>query len=358
MIPPYLLASLIALPILAAPAPQSSIGEYLTCDPNADSCTNPNFTCCVGPLDVDIWKYTCRETTDCSTSSSGLTQSFSDQSQTQQESQQSQNVADYVACTPNVDSCNSAALGFTCCVGPDDANAGNWFSTCRPNNNCYTTPTPAPQAEQQQQQQPQNVADYVACIPNVDSCSSAALGFTCCVGPKDASAGNWFSTCRPSNNCYEASTQSVSSFTTSCLDDKSCGYRAQFDNPPNVAGQGVVYECLTLTNYARNLYNPPAGNLVWSDYLTAFAQQSAEYSADNSCWDCHTNAGGGTSWGQNLYEGKRSCSDSYSGWVTDEASSYGGHFMNVVGFAVPYVNMGCGSSNTNGGATVCNYGLA
>ncbi|KAI9340542.1 hypothetical protein BDR26DRAFT_861296 [Obelidium mucronatum] len=152
--------------------------------------------------------------------------------------------------------------------------------------------------------------------------------------------------------------------STCSIADGSCRIRAQSDSPPNVAGTGMVYECVTLANYARQHYNPGVNDLVWSNSLAAYAQQSADYSATYNCWDCHTNSGPGTTWGQNLYLSKKSCSEAYYGWVTNEAlgndasNPDAGHFTNVVGFASPYVYIGCSVSTIKAGATVCNYGLS
>ncbi|KAI8607629.1 hypothetical protein BC830DRAFT_1158287 [Chytriomyces sp. MP71] len=144
----------------------------------------------------------------------------------------------------------------------------------------------------------------------------------------------------------------------------SCVALTSSDAPPNVAGTGAQYECLTLTNYARQHYNPGVWDLYWDDQLAQYAQGSADYASANGCSECHTNSGPGTSWGQNLYLGPCSCTDAYNGWVTNEAAGNDpfnpdeGHFTNVVGFAVPYQKVGCASSSVGGQcATVCNYGL-
>ncbi|KAI9340544.1 hypothetical protein BDR26DRAFT_351970 [Obelidium mucronatum] len=143
-----------------------------------------------------------------------------------------------------------------------------------------------------------------------------------------------------------------------------CAYYAQSDSPPNMAGYDVATECLVLTNYPRQHYNPGTWDLTWNDALASAAYGSAEYSARNQCSHCHTNSGPGTSWGQNLYLGPCSCTDAYFGWITNEAAGNdpfnrdAGHFQNVVGFEVPYQSVGCASANVNGVcATVCNYGI-
>ncbi|KAI9340537.1 hypothetical protein BDR26DRAFT_934407 [Obelidium mucronatum] len=143
----------------------------------------------------------------------------------------------------------------------------------------------------------------------------------------------------------------------------ACAALTSTDKPPSVANLSVPEECTILANYARSHYNPTAKPLTWSPTLAGYAQASADYSATNNCWDCHTNSGPGTTWGQNLYLSKKSCAESYFGWVTNEAAGNdpvnvdAGHFTNVVGFAAPYKTIGCASSRIGQGATVCNYGL-
>ncbi|ORY45714.1 hypothetical protein BCR33DRAFT_716348 [Rhizoclosmatium globosum] len=142
-----------------------------------------------------------------------------------------------------------------------------------------------------------------------------------------------------------------------------CMILAQTDVPPQVYGQTVEVECLELANYARRHYNPGVFDLKWDPLLAQYAEESAIYAATQGCTHCHTNSGGGTTWGQNLYTSARSCSEAYYGWVTKEAAGQdpynpdAGHFKNIVGFTMPYRIIGCGSSQINGGATVCNYGL-
>ncbi|KAI8607213.1 hypothetical protein BC830DRAFT_1234704 [Chytriomyces sp. MP71] len=108
----------------------------------------------------------------------------------------------------------------------------------------------------------------------------------------------------------------------------------------------MTTQCVQLANYARHHYNPGAVDLVWNPTLAQAAQESADYAAQHDCWNCHTNAGPGTTWGQNLFLSKRSCQDAYNGWVTTEAAGKDsvnleeGHFKNVVGFAAPYRTIG------------------
>ncbi|KAI9340536.1 hypothetical protein BDR26DRAFT_861284 [Obelidium mucronatum] len=143
-----------------------------------------------------------------------------------------------------------------------------------------------------------------------------------------------------------------------------CKVLANTDTPPNVKGLSVDQECTILANYARSHYSG-AGPLVWNEKLAEYATASAKYAAENNCSHCHTNSGSGTSWGQNLYTGKDSCTNSYHGWVTNEALGNdphnldAGHFKNIVGFEVDYKTIGCGSFVAASGmaATVCNYGL-
>ncbi|KAJ3291126.1 hypothetical protein HDU79_002655 [Rhizoclosmatium sp. JEL0117] len=146
--------------------------------------------------------------------------------------------------------------------------------------------------------------------------------------------------------------------------DGSCIVRAQYDNPPNYRGYDPSIECTYLANYARQVYNPGVWDLWWDQNLQPYAMRSATYSATYQCSHCHTESGPGYSWGQNLYLSMCSCSDAYFGWVTNEALGQdpanpdAGHFTNVVGFAVPYQSIGCGSAQVNGVcATVCDYGL-
>ncbi|KAJ3059474.1 hypothetical protein HDU98_004515, partial [Podochytrium sp. JEL0797] len=152
-----------------------------------------------------------------------------------------------------------------------------------------------------------------------------------------------------------------------------CVSLSHTDSPPQVPNDSSEYACLTLANYARQHYNPGVWDLMWDETLVPDAIESARYSAVHGCWDCHTNSGGGTTWGQNLYLSKTSCADGYYGWVTNEAAQHDsvnvveGHFTNVVGFAVDYVSMGCGAYRTTGheegsppagvSAVVCNFGL-
>ncbi|KAJ3126963.1 hypothetical protein HK100_009996 [Physocladia obscura] len=144
----------------------------------------------------------------------------------------------------------------------------------------------------------------------------------------------------------------------------NCEPLAMTDNPPDVSGESFSQGCVDLTNYARNHYNYGVNLLYWDDILATYAAASAAYSATNNCWDCHTNSGAGTSWGQNLFLGENSCQAAYAGWVTNEAAGKDsvnvaqGHFNNVVGFAAAYVSIGCGVASENGNvAVVCNYGL-
>ncbi|KAJ3289505.1 hypothetical protein HDU79_003993 [Rhizoclosmatium sp. JEL0117] len=128
----------------------------------------------------------------------------------------------------------------------------------------------------------------------------------------------------------------------------TCASLAASDRPPNYLNQGVKSECTNLANYARQHYIPGTWNLVWDEKLAAYAKQSADYAARNDCWNCHTNSGAGTTWGQNLYLSKKSCTAAYSGWVTEEAKGnplQAGHFKNVVGLSFAAKKIGCGSSN-------------
>ncbi|KAJ3236126.1 hypothetical protein HDU81_011161 [Chytriomyces hyalinus] len=148
----------------------------------------------------------------------------------------------------------------------------------------------------------------------------------------------------------------------------ACALLVPFDNPPiELKTADVITQCVGLANYARRLYNPSAPPLVWSDALATRAKTSADYAAKLNCWNCHSDSGSGTDWGQNLYLSKGSCWDSYTGWVTDEALAPSeanpdqGHFKNVVGIAIafsPYLSIGCGSSSIGSSATVCNYGVS
>ncbi|KAI9340545.1 hypothetical protein BDR26DRAFT_1007478 [Obelidium mucronatum] len=145
--------------------------------------------------------------------------------------------------------------------------------------------------------------------------------------------------------------------------DGSCVERSRSDFPPNFGGDEVT-SCLYLANYARQLYNPGVWDLRWDATLADYAYGSAEFSSINSCDECHTNSGPGTSWGQNLYLGQCTCQEAYFGWVTNEAAGNDpanpdqGHFLNVVGLDIPYRSIGCGASSAGGGCSiVCNYGL-
>ncbi|KAJ3062809.1 hypothetical protein HDU98_001341 [Podochytrium sp. JEL0797] len=151
--------------------------------------------------------------------------------------------------------------------------------------------------------------------------------------------------------------------TCSSANLAACKPLTATDTPPSIAGMSFSQGCTILANYARAHYNPGSLPLMWDAKLATAALASATYSATNNCWDCHTNSGAGTTWGQNLYLGKTGCAESYNGWVTNEAAGLdpvnidAGHFQNVVGFAVPYVSIGCGVSLVGQGATVCNYGM-
>ncbi|KAJ3248257.1 hypothetical protein HDU78_001262 [Chytriomyces hyalinus] len=148
----------------------------------------------------------------------------------------------------------------------------------------------------------------------------------------------------------------------------ACALLVPFDNPPiALKTADTITQCVGLANYARHLYNPGAPDLIWSEPLAKRAKASADYAAKLDCWDCHSDSGPGTDWGQNLYLSKGSCWDSYVGWVTDEALAPSeanpdqGHFKNVVGIAIafsPYLSIGCGSSTIGSSATVCNYGVS
>ncbi|KAJ3241410.1 hypothetical protein HDU78_001823 [Chytriomyces hyalinus] len=148
----------------------------------------------------------------------------------------------------------------------------------------------------------------------------------------------------------------------------ACALLVPFDNPPiELKTADTITQCVGLANYARRLYNPSAPALVWSPALATRAKTSADYAAKLDCWNCHSDSGSGTDWGQNLYLSKGNCWDSYVGWVTDEALAPSeanpdqGHFKNVVGIAIafsPYLSIGCGSSSIGSSATVCNYGVS
>ncbi|KAJ3063300.1 hypothetical protein HDU99_004911, partial [Rhizoclosmatium hyalinum] len=146
--------------------------------------------------------------------------------------------------------------------------------------------------------------------------------------------------------------------------DGSCIAMTASDAPPNYRGYDASIECTALANYARQHYNPGVWDLVWDANLQPYAMRSAIYSATYECSECHTESGSGYSWGQNLYLSMCSCSDAYFGWVTNEAAGQDpanpeeGHFTNIVGFAVPYQTIACGSTSVNGVcSTVCDYGL-
>ncbi|KAJ3123436.1 hypothetical protein HK100_011604 [Physocladia obscura] len=143
-----------------------------------------------------------------------------------------------------------------------------------------------------------------------------------------------------------------------------CEAYAATDSPPNETGLDIETQCLTLFNYARQHYNYGTWDYVWDPWLAEYAQYSANYAAYYDCSDCHTYSGSGYSWGQNLYLGEYDCESGYFGWVTNEAAGDDpanpeeGHFLNVVGFDIPYVSVGCAGASQNGNvAVVCNYGL-
>ncbi|KAJ3073160.1 hypothetical protein HDU98_002132 [Podochytrium sp. JEL0797] len=153
-----------------------------------------------------------------------------------------------------------------------------------------------------------------------------------------------------------------------------CVSLSQTDSPPQVPNDSSEYACLTLANYARQHYNPGVWDLMWDEKLVPEGHRKCAMLRGSGCWDCHTNSGGGTTWGQNLHLSKTSCADWYYGWwVTNEAAQQDsvnveeGHFTNVVGFTVDYVSMGCGTYRITGheegslpagvSAVVCNFGL-
>ncbi|KAJ3377815.1 hypothetical protein HDU84_008185 [Entophlyctis sp. JEL0112] len=158
-----------------------------------------------------------------------------------------------------------------------------------------------------------------------------------------------------------------------------CATYATSDSPPDYSSYDLQTQCLALTQYARQHYNYGANSLSWDPILASYALYSASYAAYYNCWNCHTYAGGGYSWGQNLFLGEHDCQSAYNGWVTAEAAAENtaspedGHFQNIgemmppeslyqyfslVGFAAPYVSMGCAVATENGNtAVVCNYGL-
>ncbi|KAJ3199857.1 hypothetical protein HDU82_000089 [Entophlyctis luteolus] len=143
-----------------------------------------------------------------------------------------------------------------------------------------------------------------------------------------------------------------------------CEAYAATDSPPDYSGYDIETQCLALTQYARQHYNYGANYLNWDPVLAAYAQYSANYAAYYNCGECHTYSGSGYSWGQNLFLGEYDCQSGYFGWVTNEAAGNDpsnpdeGHFQNIVGFADPYVGIGCASASQNGNtAVVCNFGL-
>ncbi|KAJ3395999.1 hypothetical protein HDU80_010127, partial [Chytriomyces hyalinus] len=191
-------------------------------------------------------------------------------------------------------------------------------------------PAPAPQPEVPTEEVPEPVAEAPAPAPQPQP---APMGLVAACANKDMSA------------CYELS---------------------KSDNPPSyLQSADVVTQCLGLANYAREHYTGKAP-LTWDNNLAKFALLSAQLADAQGCSHCHSYSGSGEyNWAQNLYTSKGSCWDSYTGWVTNEASGdtdeenkKAGHFMNVVGTAIDwsaYTTIGCASSNDANKATVCNY---
>ena len=115
------------------------------------------------------------------------------------------NVPAWSNCNPSADTCIS---GYTCCVGPADANTSPLKYTCRTANavgqsyGCLASTPPPPTSS--------TIAAWSTCPnPSTDKC--ATTGYICCVAPADLGLktgvnGQDKQTCRPSNQCASTST--------------------------------------------------------------------------------------------------------------------------------------------------------
>ncbi|KAJ3289771.1 hypothetical protein HDU79_003819 [Rhizoclosmatium sp. JEL0117] len=207
-----------------------AITDWKTCQPNGvDTCTNPNFVCCIAPEDASSGKYTCRSKDQCSVNNnSGKTNS----------NIPGKMIAEWQTCQLGKDTCVNS--GYVCCVAPADL--GSNKATCRPQKECSSgnknTPnTPISDVGGPCNQAIQNaavcrtglvcnplavavagaagicalpnnksgagtqggnmIADWQTCQQGRDTCYST--GFVCCVAQGDM--WNNKATCRTPNEC-------------------------------------------------------------------------------------------------------------------------------------------------------------
>lgn len=105
-------------------------------------------------------------------------------------------------------------------------------------------------------------------------------------------------------------------------------------------------DCLSMHNQVRAMYNPSAQALTWDSSLAFRCANVAQYCAtvSQTHFDLGDNA---TTPGlfvnaQNLFITKTSCSSSYDGWITNEVTQNGGHYLNIING--DYSRVGCSVS--------------
>ncbi|KAJ3139366.1 hypothetical protein HK100_011771 [Physocladia obscura] len=186
------------------------------------------------------------------------------------------------------------------------------------------------------------------CVPDgsSDGSSSSTNSSSSSGGSGTGGTGNSNSTASNSTISGSSSKSNVSSTATIAIITTTTTTAVA---PASTAGFSATVDissCISLFDTARSEYVSNQDGLTWSDNLASLAQQSADYSASSSCCDdtCHTLSGGSTGIAQNLYCGETSCDNAYDGWVTQEASAWGGHFANIVGYPVDYPYFGCAVS--------------
>lgn len=105
-------------------------------------------------------------------------------------------------------------------------------------------------------------------------------------------------------------------------------------------------DCLSMHNQARAIYNPSAQALTWDSSLAFRCANVAQYCATIS--QTHFDLGDNVTTpglfvnAQNLFITKTSCSSSYDGWVTNEVTQNGGHYLNIINS--DYSRVGCSVS--------------
>lgn len=161
------------------------IKAWNDCSPSADACES-GYTCCIGPLDVESGKHTCRSTA--AVNSNKTNGCFTASSSAPSAAASSIPIDAWKNCDANQDIC---VENFKCCVGPLDF--GIQKHTCRQSSPTFTNKpdgcyVPSARAD---------VEAWSDCTPATDSCVD---GFTCCVGPVDLSINKY--TCRSTAEKY------------------------------------------------------------------------------------------------------------------------------------------------------------